>query len=99
MLGAPLAMTSALLSNQPLAVAPLAAFAWWFGPQDWPWFWLVALLRGLATTVWAMLGAGALAALPDERGTIAIVWIGMVAMSVMMARAGSETPVGDWRAR
>lgn len=85
MLGIPLAVVAALLSEQPWMVLPLTACAWWWAPRDWGWEWLVAIGRGVIATEWAALGSSALATWPRQRALVATVWIAPVAMLLLAA--------------
>ena len=95
MIGVPLAVAAVLLENQPAAAIPLAGLAWWWAPTGWDWYWLSAVGRGVITTIWAMLGASALHAFPDELPGIAALWIGSAVTLGLVAVVSDR---GLWRA-
>lgn len=74
MLGMPLAIMASLLLSQWWTLIPLTFAAWWWSERDWRWYWLVALLRGIAGFAWATMGVAALAAWAYGRPSAGIVW-------------------------
>ena len=88
MVGIPLAVVAALLSDVWWALPVLVCGAWWWAPRDWGWEWLVAVGRGLIGLEWAYMGVGALAAFPADRLVVGFVWAGLpVALTVYSAGA------------
>jgi hypothetical protein len=85
LVGVPLVMVAALLKNQWWALVPLASAAWWLAPSEWGWEWLMAVGRGLLAAEWAGVGAGALAAFPDNRLDAGVVWIALPAALALYA--------------
>jgi hypothetical protein len=92
MVGVPLAMSAALIAEQPWAMLPLALCAWWWAPHAWGWEWLVALGRGVVGAEWAVAGATALAAFPDARLVVAAAWAGMPAAFAIYAAMPAWRP-------
>jgi hypothetical protein len=75
--GVPLAVAASLMAGAWFLLPLLAACAWWWAPSTYGWEWLEAVGRGVLTTEWAFLGAGALATFPGERLAIGAVWIAL----------------------
>jgi len=89
LLGVPLAITGALLAGQVWLVIPLAVCAWWWAPRDSGWYWPIAVGRGVVTTEWAAIGASALAAFPEARTFVSLVW---AASPGLLALCAVSTP-------
>jgi hypothetical protein len=92
MLGVPLAMMASLLANQWWTLVPLTFAAWWWSERDWAWFWLLALLRGIAGFAWATVGVSALSTWPDVHPLLGGLWTGATATFVV---AGSYVESRD----
>lgn len=73
MLGVPLGIAAALLSEHFLLAIPLAVCAWYWAPKG-SVYWLVALGRGIVTTEWAQLGATAFATYPGRWLSVGAAW-------------------------
>lgn len=74
MLGLPLAITAACMT-QPLLVFPLGVCAWWWTPRRWGWEWTAVMGLGLVGTEWALIGANAIAAFPAQRLIVEVSWV------------------------
>ena len=85
LLGIPLAIVAALMANQWWAVLPLTICAWWWSQRDWAWYWLLALLRGIAGFAWATVGVSALSTWPDVDPVTGTVWSGATGMLVAIS--------------
>ena len=77
MVTVPLALAAALMAGSWVLVPPLIACAWWWAPSAWGWEWLEAVGRGVLTTEWGLVGAGALAAFPASRFAVLWVWVAL----------------------
>jgi hypothetical protein len=75
MLGVPLSMVAALVSEQWWAILPLTLCAWWWAPQDTGWEWVGAVGRGLVGAEWVLIGSSALARFPDHVLLIGVFWL------------------------
>jgi hypothetical protein len=89
MLGMPLAMMASLLLSQWWTLIPLTVAAWWWAQRDWPWYWLLALLRGIVGFGWSILAVLALSTWPHVRPLAGAAWIGATGI-VMAASAYVE---------
>ena len=86
MVGIPLAMVAACLT-QPLLVVPLMVCAWWWAPRTLALEWSVACGRGLIGTEWALIGANALAAWPGRTLLVGTCWAASALALGLMAHA------------
>ena len=77
MVTVPLALAAALMAGMWALVPVLIACAWWWAPSAWRWEWLEAVGRGVLTTEWGLVGAGALAAFPASRLAVLWVWVAL----------------------
>lgn len=77
MVTVPLALAASLMSGLWVLVPALVACAWWWAPSSWGWEWLEAVGRGVLTTEWGLVGAGALAAFPTARLGVLWVWVAL----------------------
>jgi hypothetical protein len=91
--GVPLAMVAAILAEQWWALPTLAVCAWWWTPRDPNWGWLVAVAWGAVGGEWATLGAGALAAFPDNRLATGVGWV-VAALPPVVIEVGSHITIG-----
>jgi hypothetical protein len=91
MTGVPLALCAALLGGAWWALAPLAACAWWWAPQDLDSAWIRAVGRGVVATEWAAVGADALAAAPRDIEDVGAMWIGAALVMAVIARIGGSS--------
>jgi hypothetical protein len=77
MVTVPLALAASLMCGVWVLVPLLGACAWWWAPSAWGWEWLEAVGRGVLTTEWGLVGAGALAAFPTARLAVLCVWVAL----------------------
>jgi hypothetical protein len=75
MLGVPLAIVAALVSEWWWTILPLTVCAWWWAPQDTGWEWVGAVGRGLVGAEWALIGSSALARFPDHVLLVGVFWL------------------------
>jgi hypothetical protein len=75
MLGIPLAIVAALVSERWWTILPLTLCAWWWAPQDTGWEWVGAVGRGLVGAEWALIGSSALARFPDHVLLVGVFWL------------------------
>lgn len=75
MLGVPLAIVAALVSERWWTILPLTLCAWWWAPQDTGWEWVGAVGRGLVGAEWALIGSSALARFPDHVLLVGVFWL------------------------
>lgn len=73
---APLGIVAATVSLQFWWDVPLAVAVWWWGPTDEPYVWLLGILEGCFGVQWAFIGATCLAAFPEHRLLVGMLWIG-----------------------
>jgi hypothetical protein len=66
-----------------LAWLPLLLLSWWWSPRrEFRWAFLIALEAGALGAQWAYLGAACLAAWPEARPLVSVLWI---AAALLMA--------------
>ncbi len=80
----PLAMTATGLLDQWWTWPVLLTCAW-ACTRSWHWTWLLSLELGAVGTMWAMVGAHALASYPADRLLVAAIW---AAVPLALAAAG-----------
>jgi hypothetical protein len=71
----PLALTAATVSLQLWMTPPLLALCWYWGSKDGDLAWLLGITEACFSVVWAFLGAYMLAALPQDRLLVGLLWI------------------------
>lgn len=76
----PLLVLVAVLTVQFWALVPLVALMWWFGSAESPLIWILAVVESAWGCQWVLIGTYLLATYPDDRGTVAVVWIGYAAL-------------------
>ena len=87
----PLAMTAVALRFDLRLLIPIAILCWWWASSTSQWLWLLGLMEGCFSIIWAYLGAYLLTEFPHNRIAVGAGW---AAYALVVAVGGG---VNRWR--
>lgn len=71
----PMLVLVAVLTVQLWALVPLVGLMCWWASTETSWLWILAVVESAWGVQWVLGGTYLLATFPEDRGTVAVVWI------------------------